>query len=80
MDHRSTEKNCLKTANGCLLCNCPPDEFADCSGRYHALMLVENVIREFEKAAAGLLDNNKSIKTGCICRVAAWGEKHNITE
>ena len=69
MDPESTEKHCLKAANGCPTCDCPPDEFADCSGRYRNPMLVEDVIREIEEAAAELLYENGNIKPGCVGRV-----------
>jgi hypothetical protein len=78
MDHEGTEKHCLKAANGCLSCDCPPNEFADCSGRSRTPMLVEDVIRKVKEAAADLLNSDGTIKVGCIGRVQDWEKEHKI--
>jgi hypothetical protein len=78
MDHEATEKHCLKAANGCLSCDCPPNEFADCSGRSRTPMLVEDVIRKVQEAAAELLNPDGTIKGGCIGKVQDWEKEHKI--
>ena len=78
MDHEATEKHCLKAANGCLSCGCPPDEFADFSGHARAPMLVEDVIRRIEAASADLLNPDGTIKDRCKGRVADWEREHKI--
>ena len=78
MDHEGTEKHCLKAANGCLSCDCPPEEFADCSGRSRTPMLVEDVIRKVEEASARYLNPDGTIKVGCIGRVQSWEKENKI--
>jgi len=78
MDHKATEQHCLKAANGCLSCDCPMDEFDDCSDRYRAPMLVEGVIMKIEEAAAEYLNPDGTIKPGCIGKVNDWEKENKI--
>ena len=78
MDHKATEQHCLKAANGCLSCDCPMEEFDDCSDRYRAPMLVEAVIMKIEHAAADYLNPDGTIRPGCKQRVEDWERQHKI--
>ena len=78
LDHEATEKHCLKAANGCLSCSCPEDEFASVSSEARLPTLVESVIMKIEEAAAKFLEDDGSIKQGCIGSVAAWEKENRI--
>ena len=45
LDQEATELHCLKAANGCLSCDCPPKELASWTRSSGAPRLVEDVIR-----------------------------------
>ena len=76
LDHEATEKHCLKAANGCLSCSFPEEEFASSEARLPTL--VESVIMKIEEAAAKFLEDDGSIKQGCIGSVAAWEKENRI--
>jgi hypothetical protein len=78
MDHSETEKQCLKAANGCLSCDCPPDEFDDITGTPRTPMLVEHVIGEIRSASARFLNADGTIKLRCKAAVAEWEKQHKI--
>ena len=78
MDHEATERHCLKAANGCLSCDCSWEELDDCSDQFREPMLVEGVIIEIEKAAAEFLNDDGTIKDGCIKKVEDWEKLHKI--
>ncbi len=78
MDHEGTEKHCFKAHNGCLCCDCPWEEYADCSGRPRSQMLVGEIMRKIEEASARLLNRDGSIQQGKIGLVDEWQKKHKI--
>ena len=79
LDHEATELHCLKSANGCLSCNCPYQECASWTRRAGAPKLVEEVIWIIEEGAAEHLKLDGTIKNGHIEKVGQWETANRIT-
>ena len=78
LDHEATELHCLKAANGCLSCACPPQEFASWTRSSWAPRLVEDAIRKIEEASAELLYPGGAIRDRCIGKVEQWEKENRI--